>query len=181
MINEWPWFGSETIPRYEKAVDLVKKCNDVDEENASCTIKGSGKEAYHVTIHSCDCADFKLNMSRGFETPCKHMLALGIRLGLVPYPRHHEFFKFLRTLPIMEHKEIIDIIERVSFGESFDIDGLPDLTPVLYVKDGQYIFTESANYYFMLAKTDFENRLTDIIRNNIDNENLLSFLSSLER
>lgn len=46
-------------------------------EFSACVSSGSGK-TYHTSLRGCDCEDFKFR-----KRPCKHMIRLGISLGLL--------------------------------------------------------------------------------------------------
>ena len=55
--------------------------DSVDRKNQTCSILGSGKLPYHVTLSSCTCDDFH---RRGL--PCKHIYRLAAELKLIDIP-----------------------------------------------------------------------------------------------
>lgn len=180
MKKEWSWFGLETVSRHESAAELVKKCADVSEENASCTIKGSGKEAYSVTLHTCTCPDFSINANKGITTPCKHMLALGMRLGLVPAPQYKQFFAGARKLPLLRHGELTRMIADVAHGDAVPVEKAPELSGILYIRDGNYAFTASAESVSDLARKKFAERIAEIADKNLDNADFLRCMAEFE-
>lgn len=63
----------DEAPEQRKRIESSVKCKifDLDTENQTGKVKGSGKTPYIVTLKSCTCQDF---MKR--KLPCKHMYKL---------------------------------------------------------------------------------------------------------
>ena len=56
---------------------------DLNVDSPSGLASGSGKEDYVVTLNSCTCKDFVVSQGKGEAIPCKHILALAMKAGIV--------------------------------------------------------------------------------------------------
>lgn len=68
----------EQLKRIASANSLKSAQVQVNKENQSAIIQGSGSTPYEITLNSCTCFDFE---SR--QLPCKHMYRLALELGLL--------------------------------------------------------------------------------------------------
>lgn len=68
----------EQLKRIASANSLKSSQVQVNKENQSAIIQGSGSTPYEVTLNICTCFDFE---SR--QLPCKHMYRLALELGLL--------------------------------------------------------------------------------------------------
>lgn len=68
----------EQLKRIASANGLKPAQVQVNKENKSAIIQGSGSSPYKVTLNNCTCFDFE---SR--ELPCKHMYRLALELNLL--------------------------------------------------------------------------------------------------
>lgn len=78
-FGKWPdsiHDDPEQLKRIEKSKKADLKPLTIDLENRVCTIQGSGKEPYYVSLDSCTCSDFTRR-----NLPCKHIYRLASELG----------------------------------------------------------------------------------------------------
>ena len=81
-----PWPESvhsspDQLKRIKSAQSADVTPDSIDVAAQSCTIKGSGKKPYTVTLSSCTCNDFSRR-----HLPCKHIYRLAAELGLIDLP-----------------------------------------------------------------------------------------------
>lgn len=86
VISFRPWLDStHTTPDQLKRIASAQKSevtpDSVDKEAQSCTILGSGKNPYIVTLDHCTCSDFQRR-----HLPCKHIYRLAAELGIIDLP-----------------------------------------------------------------------------------------------
>ena len=76
----WPTVDEGRVKR-AKTVKFSSLSTSSDVPTARAI--GSGSEDYAVTLDSCTCADFAMTQAKGNPTPCKHMLALAMKSGIL--------------------------------------------------------------------------------------------------
>lgn len=82
-MKTWIWSPADE-GRIKRAKSVKFSYLDTESDNPSGSAIGSGAEEYAVTLESCTCADFSIQRNKaGNFLPCKHMIALGIKAGLL--------------------------------------------------------------------------------------------------
>lgn len=99
---EWKWpMVDEGRAKRAKVVKFPEL--DCSSDSPHGKAKGSAQEDYSVTLESCTCADFSISERRGAPAPCKHMVALAMKCGilnengLTPAQQHAEDRQALRA------------------------------------------------------------------------------------
>lgn len=83
MKNQnWNWDPADA-GRVKRAQSVKFTVLDLNQEQPYGYAAGSGMEDYHVTLDSCTCADFSIMQRKGAPSPCKHILALAIKAGII--------------------------------------------------------------------------------------------------
>ena len=80
MQWSWPQSDEGRIKR-AKAVKFREIAADCNSPQALAI--GSGADDYSVTLSSCTCADFAISRQKASPQPCKHMLALAMKCGIL--------------------------------------------------------------------------------------------------
>ena len=80
MVWDWPIADEGRVKR-AKAV----KYNEINAsgDSPSARAAGSAAEDYSVTFSSCTCADFSISARKNEPQPCKHMIALAMKCGIL--------------------------------------------------------------------------------------------------
>ncbi len=68
------------VTKVSNALKIKDSDIELNSDNESALISGSGAEPYEVTLNSCTCGSFK------DKKPCKHMYRLAMVLGLFDGP-----------------------------------------------------------------------------------------------
>ena len=78
----WNW-GSVEPGRAARALKVKVVSFDLagDEPSAKCI--GSTGAEYVCTLEDCTCPDFSINERKGKRQPCKHIIRLGMEMGIL--------------------------------------------------------------------------------------------------
>ncbi len=76
----WNWPPTDE-GRAKRASKL--KFEELDLEAPFGVIQGSDPEPYQCTLQSCTCKDYYICRAKGIPQACKHMIALGMKVGLL--------------------------------------------------------------------------------------------------
>lgn len=79
---EWIWNISDE-GRVKRARSVKFSEIDLTPDHPSGRAIGSASEDYYVTLDSCTCADFTISERKGVSAPCKHMIALAMKAGII--------------------------------------------------------------------------------------------------
>ncbi len=75
-------FSSAEEKRIQRALSKDMTPASLDNESKTAIFLGSSGDLYNTTLEECTCTDFKVNLQSTF--PCKHILRLGMELGIYP-------------------------------------------------------------------------------------------------
>lgn len=78
MLWNWPQVDEGRAQRARKL-----KFEELDLETPFGVIQGSSPEPYQCTLQACTCKDFAMYKAKGTPQPCKHMIALAMKLGIL--------------------------------------------------------------------------------------------------
>lgn len=79
---EWLWDLSDE-GRVKRARSVKFSEIDLTPDHPSGRATGSASDDYFVTLDSCTCADFSISGRKGSPAPCKHMIALAMKAGII--------------------------------------------------------------------------------------------------
>ncbi len=79
---EWNWQKADE-GRMKRAKTVKFRQVLSNGESPGALAIGSGSEDYVVTLESCTCADFAISQRKSNPQPCKHMLALAMKCGIL--------------------------------------------------------------------------------------------------
>ena len=78
---DWKWDCTDE-GRVKRAKSVKFRDITLEPEPAGYAI-GHSADEYYVTLESCTCADFAICGAKSDLQPCKHMIALAMKAGLV--------------------------------------------------------------------------------------------------
>lgn len=99
---EWNWQKADE-GRIKRAKTVKFRDISSSGESPRAIAIGSGADDYAVTLVSCTCADFALSAQKSAPQPCKHMLALAMKCGILnengntPAQQHDADIRSLRS------------------------------------------------------------------------------------
>ena len=79
---EWLWNLSDE-GRVKRARSVKFSEIDLTSDHLSGRALGSASDDYFVTLDGCTCADFSISGRKGTPVPCKHMIALAMKAGII--------------------------------------------------------------------------------------------------
>lgn len=79
---DWNW-GSVEAGRVSRALKVKVLSLDLHADDPSGIFVGSSGAEYTCTLEDCTCPDFSINERKGKRQPCKHIIRLGMEMGIL--------------------------------------------------------------------------------------------------
>ncbi len=115
-------FSSAEPKRIQRALSKDMTPASLDKDSQTAIFLGSSGDLYRTTLDECTCTDFQMTLQRTF--PCKHILRLGMELGIYPADKMKsdpESIKFryweiladdyIRNAPITEAMDFMALLQ----------------------------------------------------------------------
>ena len=98
---KWSWgpVDTEKVKRAKKV-----KLHSIDADKNEGQAIGSSGELYDVTLQTCTCKIFAIDMQKGKPAPCKHIVKLAMELGILDNEGQTADEKELRDFDALEQR-----------------------------------------------------------------------------